>query len=203
MPGKEQLGNKPEEADLSLPQKDQEAYVSRFGLTRDIIKHLQDAGISERSYDRFIRGFDAYLKHSATTENLNAIGVIAVPSNEGAASMIVEDGGFVLNAVTYWSLPNETFSWFNEKKLNPAVSTNHNEWIDLGDIPDKELVTTFNYVPLSSEDYSTLEQVQIELENPAIRREKFTLSVDLANGICEFWGLVTIKQLRQEMANLI
>lgn len=207
MPGKEQLGNTPEGADSGLPQKDEEVFNPRFGLTRDITQRFQQAGIEREYYEPFTRDLDIYLEEASKLENLIALGIVAVPSSEGLACMEVVDGGICLDAVAYWSLPkNEINTWNN--KINPEVKKiAHWESMD-DDYPRvkdahglRHVISTVLVTDISIEDYPNLESVRTALEDNK-KRQNFTMTVGIMNEDekCEFWGLVTTEQLRQEVA---
>lgn len=211
MPEREQqLGGEhkgPRKTDVGLPQKDLESFAPRFSFTRDIVQHFQTAGITQEHYEPFARDFDDYLEQAATTENLVAIGVIAVPSTEGLAEYVIADGGFAMDAVAYWALPKKALNWRKPQELNPSAVKINADWDELGkDSPvvdtkfsyDRHFVAAANLEVLSQEDYPTLESVRATLEDEESRK-KFTLSVGVMEDTCEFWGLVTTKQLKEEL----
>lgn len=158
----------------------------QFSFTRHVIDNFQEKGFSPEDFSLFTNALNGYLARKANTEGLIALGLLAVPSNQGAANYLVDDGGFVMDAIGYWSkLP------LGAEKRRKKNHAEFEEWFDLG---YTSKVSPANFESRSLEDYPSLKAFETALQDSRVRA-----GMTLTAGDCEFWGFVTTEQLRKEM----
>ena len=176
--------NKPPIPEHSLnpqatPSKDQDPFIPRFSLTTSIEKLSRDRDINRENYIEFAENLDKYLIEMANAEGLLAFGIVAVSSSEGLADFITPKGGYAVDAVSYWEVPQKP--WERD-----------GEWDDLEG--DNSYIVPAFFQSYSKIDYPTLEWFHAALANET-SRSKFTETAEH----CEFWGLVTTDELRKEL----
>lgn len=159
---------------------EQNEFTPKFSYTREVSSRFEQKGLARDVFATFTKNLDSYLEVLATRPSLIAFGLLIVPAKEGMAGYLVEEGGFVVDAIGYWVEPQKDITAydyefmdldFNSSKLAPAAFQS----CDLSEFPD-------------------LKSLEESLKDAEVRRS-FTLS----GANCDFWGFVTTDKLRQEM----
>lgn len=158
---------------------------SRFNFTTAMAERFEALGITLEQRYQFTKGFDDYLARMADTENLIALGILAIPGKESmTARALVDKEGVVLDIVGYWSKPQGRID-------------HDKDWVKLA-VPEGRVghrtITPAFFQSFSPENYPTLEAFQMALLDEGPRSDMTFTGVN-----CEFWGFVTTEQLRQEM----
>lgn len=166
-------------------------FQPQFRFTGDIAEKMVERGIVGDQPERFVGDFDRYLAKAAKTETLIALGILAVKGTDGLGGGYNSEGT-LLDIVVYWSLPRaklyEPFS-----NMDKEVYRNILESVAVGTGGQEEISAAVSQ-DLSYEEYPSLEEFQTALEDSQ-KRKSFTN----ADSECEFWGLVTTEQLREEL----
>jgi len=185
----------PVRGDPMLPHQDSEPQF-RFSLTRNIADRFKKLGFSPDKYALFTRFLDQRLELAANTEKLVAFALIAVPGTEGLAGYAVNYDGYIINAATLWKVPKANCNTYTET-VDPKVGNFANSW-ESPEVENNIIRSGFATGAVSQEEYPTIESFQTALEDDKERIKRFTETLDERDH-CEFWGMVTTEQLREEL----
>ena len=183
----------PEQKPTQPSPEDQESYSPKLTLAKNLKDHLNKTGASHGELDVVLINSERYLEKLSSME-LIAIGIIAVSGEDEMASFLVKKEGYVVDLVTY----GENFNDEKHRELE-------DEFVDvIGDSPvffnknTKAIVAGGFLINLTSKDCEDIDDFKKAL-NDNERRKNITASSAPES---EFWGMVTIEELRREMANV-
>lgn len=192
--GKENLPGGPDNQPKTDPRQPSLSFLS------ETTQRFLDRGLAPSDFADFQGILGTFLAQSAQHDNLIAIGLIAIPGDQGAAELVVDrNKGVVIDVATYWSIPK---SAIGEPDLirEEAKETGRHEhqalWESLAH--DHPVVCGFNYYAVSTDDVSTVEAFRESLEDDR-RRNEYTWTLT-PEDTSEFWGMVTTEQLRSEFS---